>query len=342
MTREEEIEKVHGNGSHVVILGAGATYASTLRNPEKNGKELPLMKNVVDIVGLGSIVKGLPKEFQKLTKDFEKLYSKLSQTEEFNEEKKQIEELVYSYFSTLDLPDEPTIYDHLILSLRHQRDVIATFNWDPFLYKAYLRNGEFVKSPGILFLHGCVSLGYDSSNGSSGPAGWYSKATKEQFKPTELLYPVESKDYNSDPFIKGQWDALSEELKIAERVTVFGYSAPVTDVEAIALLQNAWGDAEQRAMEQFELIDVREEGEVRKSWDSFIHSHHYNYSKDYFESSFALHPRRTVESYHHWSMPFSPSDSFQDGNRIPNDFSSLEELWEWHKPLVEVENKFYE
>lgn len=53
------------------------------------------------------------------------------------------------------------------------------------------------------------------------------------------MYPVDQKDYNSDPFIKGQWDALANKLKIAERVTVFGYSAPKTDIEAIELLQNA-------------------------------------------------------------------------------------------------------
>jgi len=341
MTKEEEIEIVHGRGTHVVILGAGASYASTLRTAEKNGKSLPLMRNIVDIVGLNHVVNNLPKDYQLLKEDFEKLYSKISKSSEFAAERAIIEKSVYSYFSELDLPDEPTIYDYLVLSLRHRKDIIATFNWDPFLYKAYVRNGEFVKSPGVLFLHGCVSLGFDSSNGSSGPAGWRSKETLKLFEPTKLLYPVEKKDYNSDNFIKGQWDALAERLKIAERVTVFGYSAPVTDVEAIDLLQKAWGDVEQRAMEEFELIDVREEDEVKKSWNTFIHSHHYNYAADYFDSSLALHPRRTVESYHHWAMPMTPNEAFQDGNQIPDNFTSLEQLWDWHKPLIEAEEKFY-
>lgn len=341
MTKEEEIEIVHGRGTHVVILGAGVSYASTLRTPEKKGKRLPLMRNIVDIVGLNDVVNNLPKDYQLLREDFEKLYSKISKSREFDEEKLIIEKAVYDYFSELELPDEPTIYDYLVLSLRHRKDIIATFNWDPFLYKAYARNGEFVHSPGILFLHGCVSLGFDSSNGSSGPAGWRSKETLQLFEPTKLLYPVESKDYNSDDFIKGQWDALSERLKIAERVTVFGYSAPVSDVEAIDLLQKAWGNVEQRAMEEFELIDIREEDEVKKSWNTFIHSHHYNYASNYFDSSLALHPRRTVESYHHWSMPMTPNEAFQDGNQVPDNFTTLEQLWDWHKPLVEAENKFY-
>ena len=342
MTKEEEIEIVHGKGTHVVILGAGATYASALRNPEKNGKTLPLMWNVIDIVGLSNVVKGLPIEYQLLKEDFEKLYSLLAKDDKFKAEREHIEKVVYQYFNELELPDEPTIYDHLILSLRHRKDIIATFNWDPFLYKAYVRNGQFTDSPGILFLHGCVSLGYDKSNGSSGPAGWFSKETKQEFEPTKLLYPIDKKDYNSDPFINGQWDVLGNSLKEAERVTVFGYSAPVSDVEAIDLLQKAWGNVEDRAMEEFELIDIQKEKKILKSWGTFIHTHHYHYCNDYFDSSLALHPRRTVESYHHWARPMTPSEAFQDGNQIPNNFKTLEELWKWHEPLIEAENKFYE
>jgi hypothetical protein len=39
----------------------------------------------------------------------------------------------------LKLPEEATIYDYLVLSLRSP-DIIATFNWDPFLYQAFERN----------------------------------------------------------------------------------------------------------------------------------------------------------------------------------------------------------
>lgn len=341
MTREDEIKVVHARGTHVVILGAGASYASTIQNPEKNGKNLPLMKNVIDIVGLKDVVKTLPIEYQLLSGDFEKLYSSLSKDDKFVDERAYIEQKVNSYFSKLELPDTPTIYDYLILSLRRNKDVIATFNWDPFLYQAYLRNSEFVETPGILFLHGCVSLGYDKTDGSSGPVDYLSPVTKQPFEPIKLLYPVDKKDYNTDPFIKGQWDALAYRLGEAERVTVFGYSAPVTDVEAIDLLQKAWGNVESRSMEEFELIDIREENDVVDSWKTFIHSHHYHYCKNYFDSSLALHPRRSVESYHHWAMPMSPSQMFQDGNKIPNNFRTLEELWEWHQPLIKAEKEFY-
>ena len=39
-------------GCHVVILGAGASIASDIRDPEVHGLKLPSMKNLPDAVGL--------------------------------------------------------------------------------------------------------------------------------------------------------------------------------------------------------------------------------------------------------------------------------------------------
>ena len=55
MTKEEGIEQVFGGGGHVVILGAGASIASTLRNPERHGKLLPSMDNFIELVGLSAL-----------------------------------------------------------------------------------------------------------------------------------------------------------------------------------------------------------------------------------------------------------------------------------------------
>jgi hypothetical protein len=340
MTRLEEIERVHGKGTHVVILGAGASFASNKRNPEKGGKQVPLMDNLVDVIELNDIVKKLPNEIQLLKNDFEKFFASIYDKKEFEAERKEIEKRIYEYFKDMFLPDEPTIYDYLILSLRNEKDVIASFNWDPFLYQAYNRNSQFIKSPGILFLHGNVLIGFNKIDGTSGPAGWNSKLNNGYFKPTRLLYPVNKKDYSSDDYIKGQWDALKYELKHAERVTVFGYSAPKSDVEAIKLLQEAWGKSSERNMEEFEFIDIKDEKDVLKSWKTFVHSHHYHYCDSYFNSSLGLHPRRSVESYHHWSQPITFNESFQDGNPVPANFKSLKELWDWFKPLIIAEDEF--
>ncbi len=340
-TKEDRINTVMGGGGHVVILGAGASIASTHRNSELNGKKLPSMDNFIDIVGLTDIVQTLPKHL--IAQNFEELYSKLHKENPQSDEIIEIERRVYDYFKDMQLPDEPTIYDHLVLSLR-PKDLIATFNWDPFLYQAFVRNDNIADMPYLCFLHGSVALGYSKEDKRSGPAGWYSKATKNYFEPTRLLYPVDQKKYNQDEFISKEWDRLKYWLNSdsTKRVTIFGYGAPKSDLEAVVLLNEAWGTRDERNMEQFEIIDIREEETVRQNWDNFIHSHHYDYSTDYFKSSLAHNPRRTSESYFQHYMPMSPSEAFSENNPIPSDFKTLEELWEWHKPLIEAEKEWKE
>lgn len=67
--------------------------------------------------------------------------------------------------------------------------------------------------------------------------------------------------------------------------TIFGYSAPKTDISAIELLKEAWGTAEKRNLEEIEIIDIRSEEDLRQTWDEFIHSHHYT-----THSNFLAHP----------------------------------------------------
>ncbi|WP_461453364.1 hypothetical protein [Mucilaginibacter sp.] len=130
--------------------------------------------------------------------------------------------------------------------------------------------------------------------------------------------------------------------KSVAQFTVFGYGAPQSDVEAMKLLNKFWGTGEERVMEQFEMIDVRSEGEVKESWDNFINSHHYDFRTSYFDSSLAKNPRRTFESYHQHIQPFTIEESLSKSNPIPEDIKSLEELWEWHKPLIEAEETWKE
>jgi len=101
--------------------------------------------------------------------------------------------------------------------------------------QAWCRNKHVGDLPYIAFLHGNVAIGYDAESKRSGPAGMFSKKTYNEFVPTRLLYPVSRKDYNSDPYIKSQWDMAEDFLasKDVARFTVFGYGAPQSDIEAI-------------------------------------------------------------------------------------------------------------
>lgn len=86
-SKDNRIKTVYGGGGHVVILGAGASIASTLRNQEFSGKQLPSMDNFIEVVGLNDIVENLDAEHKD--NNFEVLYSNLH---EKNPESDEIKE----------------------------------------------------------------------------------------------------------------------------------------------------------------------------------------------------------------------------------------------------------
>lgn len=120
-------------------------------------------------------------------------------------------------------------------------------------------------------------------------------------------------------------------------LTVFGYSAPKTDVEAIALLKEGWGDPDERNMEQTEIINRpgADRDELRDTWAPFIHTHHYEIHGSFYDSWLARHPRRSGEAY--WNQYYE--GKFITNNSIPRDFKTIRELVAWFKPLFDVENR---
>ena len=62
------------------------------------------------------------------------------------------------------------------------------------------------------------------------------------------------------------------------------------------MLKQAWGDVDDRKLEEIELVDIRDEQTVIDSWDQFIHTHHYSYHTSFFDTSLARCPRRSCEA----------------------------------------------
>ena len=120
---------------HTVLLGAGATMAA-IPNGDKNGKKSSVMNNLFSELGMDYILKNV--DLHTSSKNLEDIYSELASRPECKDVVQVIEKSLYDYFASLELPDYPTIYDYLILSLTG-KDVIATFNWDPLLIQAYKR-----------------------------------------------------------------------------------------------------------------------------------------------------------------------------------------------------------
>ena len=134
--------------------------------------------------------------------------------------------------------------------------------------------------------------------------------------------------------IKKSWITLSRALDKAYMVTIFGYSAPKSDAEAIAMMKKAWGSTAKRNMEQIEIIDLRDEESVITSWNEFIHTHHYSYHTDYFNSTLARYPRRTCEATFDRLMNLVWLDGSK-GFKKNMSFSDIEKLIH---PLIEEED----
>ncbi len=264
---------------------------------------------------------------------FEKAYSRIAEDPAHSKLASKMEKAVYEYFESLELPRTPTLYDYLLLSLRG-KDVIATFNWDPFLLQA-ARRCRLLKeeeAPRLLFLHGNVQAGFCPTCSVLGHKGNRCSQCRKEFEPSRLLYPIANKDYRSDPMIASQWDELEQLLKDAFMVTIFGYGAPASDKAAVDILKGAWGPDAPPVMEQFEIIDIRDETALLDSWDPFIHTHHYEVHTDFYDSWIAQHPRRTGEAYLNQYI----EAKWISNNDIPTDLD-FPGIREWYKPLVERE-----
>ena len=312
---------------HVVLVGAGASRAAC-PNGDAHGRHVPVINDLTRTVGLEDL---FARAGIDPSSNFEVAYSSLHNDHAKASVLDQIERRVSDYFRSLRLPSKPTVYDYLVLSLR-PKDVIATFNWDPFLFAAGMRNHRAAPMPKILFLHGNVAVGVCLVDHRKGPSGSLCARCHRPLEDTKLLYPVGAKDYASDPYIAAEWEAVRTYLKHAYLFTIFGYSAPESDVEAKSLLKESWGDSEARELEETEIIDVISEDNLRERWRDFICSHHYQVWASLHASMIGRYPRRTCEAM--WGMLMELKEP--PDNRPPTGVS-LESLQAWFRPLVDGE-----
>jgi len=315
---------------HVVILGAGASKQAFPQG-DANGKKLPVMDELVEVVGLQPILKEYKIHYER--RNFESLYSELYKIDSESSVLKAIEEKIRAYFTSLEIPNEPTLFDHLLLCLR-PKDVVATFNWDPFLFDTWDRNRYKAPLPDILHLHGNVRIGYCKNHQVQGENGRYCPECNKKLTPSRLLYPVDVKNYSDDYLISSEWKVLKHILRDAFTITIFGYGAPTTDKEAVELLEKAWKDKSKRELETTEFIDIKDEDVIREQWEPFIYSHHYLHFKEFYKSWIPNHPRRSCEALY---VP-TALGRFVDEFPLPKNLG-FDEILSWLNPLIEAEHK---
>ncbi len=331
VSKEELAKKVISDRPHVVILGAGASRAACPEG-DKNGKKLPLMNDLVDCLNLNSKVIEYGMEPKQ---NFEDLFSFLFDTEAY-EETNELEKIIYNYFKSLELPDNPTIYDHLVLSLR-ETDLIASFNWDPLLIQAYRRNsGKGIGLPRLVFLHGNVKVGECKEHNRVNYVGEKCERCYKQLEPVDLLYPITKKNYAQNNTIKINWDRFERHLKQAYQFTIFGYSSPRTDEEAISIMKKGWIDEKpDKILADTTIISTSTNDEVYEHWKSFFHSHYYELVDDFYKSDISMYPRRGFER----SWENNMEADFVEENPIPKDLD-FPALWSWYHQFVEAEYEY--
>jgi hypothetical protein len=312
---------------HVVILGAGASKAA-FPHGDETGKGVPVMQQLVDCLNLRTTLEAAGFADPM---DFESIYDELVSTGSNPGLVTEIENRVRSYFESMELPHETTLYDRLILSLR-ETDLIATFNWDPFLLRAYVRNAEIGRLPQLAFLHGNVETAVCLKDAVKGLRGQLCQKCSKPLEPTKLLYPVRCKDYNSDPFIANEWRLLKRFLERAYMLTIFGYGAPSTDVEAVDLMSNAWKGNETFELAQVNIIDIRPEKQLQKTWEPFFCRNHYGLHGRLNTTWLNRHPRRSCEALAWATLQMAP---WKD-NPVPG-YKSFGKLQQWIEPLLAEE-----
>lgn len=296
-------------------------------NGDKNGNKSSVMNGLIEKLNLDDVISNV--QLNTKSKNLEDIYSELYLRDDCKDVVQELEKSIYNYFASLELPETPTIYDLLVLSLT-SKDVIATFNWDPLLIQAYIRCTRFTNNlPQIFCLHGNVAMGYCKEDIKVGMNGVTCPICNDIFTPTKLLYPVKEKNYKEDDYIKKCWEATEQCIEQSSMLSIFGYSAPSTDKEAVALLKKAWGDLDSRQLEEVSVIDIISEDEMLDKWNAFIYSHHYRYTNDFYNSYLGKFPRRTCETIFAtfmMNLPANDTKGFHEGMSWDDVSNILNEL----------------
>lgn len=308
MNKENLIQSPSAVRPHVVLLGAGASL-DAFPEGDASGRRLPLMDNLVDVVGLGPLIETATAELDN-EKNLEEIYSKLAGISRHRDLVKEIERRIDVYFSSLNVPKETTKYDYILLSLR-EKDAIFTFNWDPFLFDSYKRNAHIASVPKIFFLHGNVRIGICPNHPEKwGARGGICPRCSNRFKDVPLLYPIGKKDYSSHDYIRGSWEAARFFFAEAFVLTIYGYGAPVSDADAVNLLKSAWMGRSDRKIEHVEVIDVVSSSVLHERWSGFTPTGHLKPIRSVWESWIMMHPRRSVESLMQPVLHGEPAENF--------------------------------
>lgn len=310
---------------HLVILGAGSTIA-TIPNGDKNGEESYTLANLLKDKTFTSFLEKVQGNFS--ANDVEDLCKQL-----YKEDRPlyyEFESLVRKKYARLELPEEFTILDRLVLSLT-PNDAIVSFNWDDLVIQAYQRMSEYVPEemlPILAFPHGNAQAVYNNKHYTSKRI-----VTSTSWFDSPLNMPVDEIDYKSDVFINSQWHILDFFMRNAQMITFFGYRGPDSDEQDLKHLDELF--AKNEICDKIEIIDKDQESavEVAKRLERFKMQPNWLYPcADFWHSTIAKYPRRTLSVLDNWNYSVRTSAKEE----------SLAEFLKHIGPLIEEEQKKFD
>jgi hypothetical protein len=98
-------------------------------------------------------------------------------------------------------------------------------------------------------------------------------------------------------------------------------------------MEKAWKGNTSNAFSRIEVIDIKEERELRETWKQFASSQ-FHTAETIWDSYLFTHPRRSCEHWEEATLQQNP----QKDNKFPI-FPTLSSLHQWIKPLIEEEKR---
>lgn len=274
---------------HLVILGAGSTIA-TIPNGDKNGNHAYTLNGFLKDPFFANFLDSLESKYTSKT-DVEKMCAQL-----YVEDRRRYDEfetLIREKYESLQLPDEFTILERLVMSLTAD-DAIISFNWDDLIVQAYNKAKEFIPMtllPNLYFPHGNAQACYNEHRyGSS------RNPDNIGMKPSPLNMPIDDLEYKNDLFIKSQWNIMDWYVRYSQMITIFGYRGPSSDKQDLKHMESLL--RQNQICGKIEIIDKTKESahEVANNLKRLVRltECEADCCGSFYESSIAQHPRQTL------------------------------------------------
>ena len=114
-------------------------------------------------------------------------------------------------------------------------------------------------------------------------------------------------------------------------LTIFGYSGPDSDWDAVDLLKNAWMARSARKFEHVEVMDIAPKEDLQERWSGFTPTNHLQVVRYYEESFVGRWPRRSPEGLFLAMSKGIPSDNcpLSDTDDLTELHAQVRDIAEW-------------